>query len=87
MEMAVDTRARNTVKLRIAEITPGYTFSAMCRDMRRIFLCIINYIRDAEEREVVLLRDGTAQAQQNFSRDRHPRSGEGRVIFMQSKGY
>jgi len=39
-----------------------------------------------EEREV-LLRDGTAQAQQNFSRDRHPRSGEGHAIFMQSKGY
>jgi len=61
----------------------------MCRDTRRIFLCIINYARDAgtEGCEMLLLRDGTARARQNFSRDHHPRSGEGSVIFMQSKGY
>lgn len=65
------------------------TLSTMCRDTRRTFLCFINYARDAgtERREVVLLRDGTARARQNFPRDRHPPSGEGRVIFMQSKGY
>jgi len=37
---------------------------------------------------LVLLRDGTARAQQNFSRDRHLRSevsGDGRVIHIYAK--